>query len=126
MTPTERAARLSLVVDDEAERIRKEEHAIAASRRCGAWRWRPIGGEIQFRNKTLPTLRLDITHTEAADLLRALSRALDEKPPKQPRITKTQRLADQRARRKWNKTNEIERRYALQQLVKEFAESGGW
>jgi hypothetical protein len=126
MTSEERAARLKLVPDEEADRIRAEEHAIAASRRLGSWRWSHIGGDLQLRSKSLPTMRLDLLRSEAVDLMRALAKALDEKLPKQPRLTKTQRKADTAARKRWNKAHEIERAYALKQMAEEFAASGGW
>ena len=126
LPPSLRAARLASVADDEAERIRQEEHAAAAARQHGSWRWRFVGDEVHLRSKALPTIRIDLLRPEAVDLLRALSKALDEKLPKQPRVSKADRKAATGARRKWNKEHEAERRYAIRELAKEFAERGGW
>jgi len=126
MNSAQRAQRLALVRDDEIDRIREEEHKLAASRRVGGWSWRPIGVELQFRSKALPTIRLDLMRSEAADLMRALSKALDEKLPKQPRVTKTQRKADLAARKRWNKANAFERAHAIKLLAEEFSTGGGW
>lgn len=126
MNSADRAARLALVKDDEADRIRAEEHAIAAARRYGTWTWRFVGSEVHLRSRTLPTLRLDMMRSEAADLMRALSRALGETLPKQPRITAAQRKADKRARSTWNKANAAERTAAIRAMAEEFAATGGW
>jgi hypothetical protein len=126
MTSAERAARLQLVKDDEIERIVREERALAEGRRHGSWRWTPIGEELQFRSKALPTMRLDMLRSEAADLMRALGKALGEKPLPAFRVTKRQRAADKKSRKAWNKAHEIERSYALKQMAEEFKATGGW
>lgn len=126
MNSAERAARLAMTVDEEADRIRREEHAIAAKRRRGNWRWRMLGAELQLRNKALPTLQLDILRTEARDLMLALGTALDEKPPAARRMSKTEKARDARARRAWDKAHGSERAMALRAMAKEFATGGGW
>lgn len=126
MTPAERAERLKLAVDDEADRVRAEERAVAAARKHGLWHWRPVGGELQFRSRSLPTLRLDILRSEARDLAVAISKALGEKALALPRTPATQRQRDTKARRAWNKAHETERAAALKQLAEDFAAGGGW
>jgi hypothetical protein len=126
MNSAERAERLRLVVDEEADRIRKEEHAIAAKRRRGSWLWRPVGVELQFRSKALPTVQLDLLRTEARDLMLALGAALGEKPPKAPRMSKADKARDARARRAWDKAHGGERAMALRSMAEEFASGGGW
>lgn len=125
-TSTARAARLALVADDEADRIRREEHAAAAKRRFGTWRWRFVGDEVHLRSSATPTLRIDVLRSEANDLMNALARALNEPRPATPRMTKAERARDRKARRGWNKQNAFERAQALKQLAKDFSEGGGW
>jgi len=125
-TSADRAARLQLVKDDEIERIVREERALAEKRRFGSWHWTPIGDELQFRSKTLPTMPLDLTRTEADDLMRAIGLALHERPPLTPRRSLWARFADWLVRRTWNRKHEIERSYALKQMADEFKERGGW
>lgn len=126
MTSAERAARLAKAQDAEADAVRRAEHAAAAKRRHGAWTWRPIGREVQFRSRTLPTLRLDMLRAEASDLMRALAKALGERPPSTPRLSKRERSLDTKARRAWDKAHADERALALAELAKEFRETGGW
>ena len=123
MNSAERATRLQLVEDDETVR---QERELAHSRRLGPWRWRPVGVELQFRSRALPTLQLDLLRTEAADLMKALAKALHEKAPIVPRISRRDREAAARARGKWNKAHAIERAAALKSLVEQFSETGGW
>lgn len=115
-----------MMVDDEADRIRAEEHAIAAKRRRGNWRWRQLGQELQLRNRALPTLQLDLLGTEARDLMLALGAALNEKPPTARRMTKAEKARDAKARRAWDKAHGGERALALREMAKEFAQGGGW
>lgn len=123
----DRAARLALVVDDEADRVRREEHAIAAARRHGTWRWRPVGAdELQLRSASLPTLPLDLLRSEALDLMNALAKALNEKPPATPRMSKREREAQKKRRGVWNKAHAVERAHALKAMAEEFRETGGW
>jgi hypothetical protein len=126
MTPAERASRLALVRDDEADRVRAEEHMIAAARRVGAWRYQFIGDEIQLRSRALPTMPLDLTRSEAKDLLCALALALNETPPLSPRVPLWRRMTDWLARRTWNRRHTVERAYAMKRLADEFREGGGW
>lgn len=128
MTSAERAARLRLVQqDDEDELVRREEYAAAAARRVGDWRWRPLGeSELQFRCRAIPPLQLDLTRSEARELLLALAKALGEKPPPVVKATPWMRLIDWLARRTWRKAHETEVRMALYEQAKEFREGGGW
>lgn len=126
MNSAERAARLAVVHDDEAERVWREEKAMAESRKLGSWRWTPIGDELQLRSRALPTLPLDLTRSEAADLMRALAAALNEPAPPVVRRSWFGRLHDWLARRTWNRRHTIERRYAMKQMADEFGQSGGW
>lgn len=124
-TSADRAARLKLV-DDEADEVRREEHEAASKRRYGNWRWRIFGDEIQFRNVTLPTLRIDLLRSEARDFGMAIGTALYEKPLPMVRITKAERARQKKARGAWNKAHAIERAAALKALADEFRENGGW
>lgn len=126
MTSDERAQRLAVVRDAEVEALYRAERALADARRHGSWRWTPIGDELQFRSKALPTMPLDLTRTEAGDLLLALAKALDEQPPPMVRRSWLLRLRDWLARHTWNRSHEVERRYALQQMADEMRERGGW
>lgn len=123
-----RAARLALVnsSEDEADKLRREEHAIAAKRRQGHWRWRPIGDELQFRSKTLPTLRIDVLRPEARDLMLALAAALNEKAPPSARMTKREKAEAIKARNAWKRSNAAEHAAALRRVLEDFAETGGW
>lgn len=127
MNSAERAQILRLAtVEDEADRIRREEHEAQAKRKHGNWQWRFIGEEIHLRNKTLPTLRLDMLRPEASDLIAAVAKALNEKRPSQPRISKREREAAKKHRGAWNRANAAERANAMKLLAEEFAERGGW
>lgn len=126
MNSAERAAKLAIVRDDEAERVWREENALRQARRHGAWRWDVVGEELHFRSKALPTARLDMLRSEAVDLMNALSKALGEKLPKPVRVSAAQRKRDSKARKAWNKAHEVERSYALKLMAEEFAATGGW
>jgi hypothetical protein len=69
---------------------------------------------------------LDLTRSEAKDLLCALALALNETMPLSPRVPLWHRVRDWLARRTWNRRHEVERSYALKQLADEFRERGGW
>jgi len=122
----ERAAKLAVVRDDEAERVWREERALAQSRKVGSWRWTPIGDELHLRSKALPTIRIDVTRSEARDLMAALAAALNEVLPVTPQRAVWLRLTDWLARRTWNRKHEVERAWVLKEMADEFRERGGW
>lgn len=93
----------------------------------GAWRYRVIGRELQLRNKKLPHLRLDVTATEAVDLLKTLEVALGEQaamPVVRPSLW--WRFRDWLSRRQWNRKHKEERAAALRELASEFERTQGW
>lgn len=95
--------------------------------RRGEWRWRVIGREVQFRNRRLPHLRLDLTISEAAELRDSLCDAIFEQKS-QPiiQIGWWYRAVDWLSRRTWRRKHAIEQAAALKALAEEFAKGGGW
>lgn len=127
MTSDERAARLRLVQQDaEDDATYREELAIAAARKHGDWRWRPVGPELQIRTRANPTLQLDLTRTEAHSLMLALSMALSEKPPNAARPSPWWRFMDWLARSTWRRSHAAEAKLAMIERAKEFRDGGGW
>lgn len=117
MNSAERAARLSLVhVDD-----------IRPPPGVGGWGWRVLGREVQLRNKRLPHLRLDLTVTEAHDLIDTLILAVDEHAARPVvRASLWGRFVDWLARNSWRRKHAFEQAEAMRLLAEEFAEKGGW
>lgn len=118
MTPGERAERLRLLPPRVEEDLPKPP---------GGWRYRWLAGvELQVRNKSTCTLRIDVTRSEANDLLTALAMALNETPPPVVRVGFFRRFWDAMARRTWRRKNEVELANARREMIKEFSEGGGW
>lgn len=117
MDSAERVARLELVqVDD-----------IRPPPGVGGWGWRVIGNELQFRNKKLPHLRLDLTTSEALWLQQTLSIALGEWAARPVvRVSWLRRFGDWLARRTWRRKHAFEQAEAMKALSEEFQTRGGW
>lgn len=74
-----------------------------------AWYVRQVPGEVHVRHPDYPQLRLDITRTEAVDLLRALGEALSVTEPHFIDVSPWRRVVDWFRQHTWGRADEKRR-----------------
>lgn len=93
---------------------------VNAWAKCGAWKHRQFGREVQLRNPALPHLALDLFRSEAEDLHAALSQVLGKPMPLPYELSAWERLKQWWMRRVWARKHHAQLEAARASVIDQF------